>query len=192
MSGGSSINRLSTGCVLVRGGSLSCPNVGRAGSSYANRLVTSCVPVPGSCLPGPGYVGVGISNANRSVTGCPGYVGVGIGYWLYPGTNRPGPGVGWIGNSYLVRFGLAPLRDPSRRVCPGSGVTASAPTAPVTIGISFGTRSGHGSDPRGRQKFTSVSAVPSSTGPSPVPTTLSSPSDCSRLFFWPLLFEILV
>ena len=123
---------------------------------------------PGSDRPGPG---VGISYANRSIMCC---VSV-------PGGDLPGPRVRWVGGSYVHRFGLAPPRGPSRRGCPGSGVSTSAPTAPVTIGISFGTNSGPGSDPRGRQKFTSVSVVPLSTGPFSVPTTLSSPSSSN---FW--------
>ena len=74
---------------------------------------------------------VGILYANRSVTGC---VPV-------PGSVLPGPGVFWVGSSYMHRFGLALPRGPSRRGCPASGVSASAPTAPGTIGISFGTNS---------------------------------------------------
>ena len=144
MPGRSSMHRSSTGCVRVRGGSLPCPEVGRVGSSYVNRSVTGCVPVPSSGLPGPRYVGVGISNANRSVTGCvlapgsdrpgPGVGGIGISYENrlitgcvpVPGSDLPGPGVLWVGSSCVHRFGLAPLRGPSRRDCPGSGVSADS------------------------------------------------------------------
>ena len=145
MSERSSPNRSNIGGFLTRGGSL-----------CMNRLVIGCVPAPGSCLPGPGYVGVGISNANRSVTGftdcvpapsgclsSPRYVGVGISNanrsvtdGVPPsGSGLHDPGVCWIGNPNLARFSLAPLRGPSRRVCPGSLVSASAPTAsgPVPV-----------------------------------------------------------
>ena len=142
-----------------------------------NQSVTGYVPPPGSCLPGPGYVGVGISNANRSVTGFTGCVPA-------PGGSLRGPGVCQIGNSNLGRFGLAPFRGPSRRVCPGLRVYASAPTTLVTTGISFGIWSGPVSDLCGRQSSTSVSAVSLSTRITSVSTILSSPSDCSRLIFW--------
>ena len=78
---------------------------------------------------GAGYVGVGISNANQLVTSCV----------PAPGSDQPGPGVCGVSNSYVGCFGLAPPRDPCRRGCPRSGVSASASTAPVTIGISFCT-----------------------------------------------------
>ena len=119
MSGRSSLNRSSTGCVLVCGG-----------SSYVNRSVTGCVPVPGSCLPGPGYVGVGIFNANRSVTGFTGCVpapGGGLrgllDRQLVPGTFRVGPAQGrvrllsygsrddWHILRHLVRSRVRPTRQ---------------------------------------------------------------------------------
>ena len=175
------MNRSGTGCVRVLGGSLPRPEVGRVGSSYVNRSVTGCVPAPGSGLPGGGYVGVDISNANRLVTGRvpapgsnrpgPGVGGICISYgssyvnWSVtgcvpaPGSILPGPGVCGVSNSDVGRFGLAPPRGWSRRGCLGSRASASAPTAPATNGISFSTPSSAGSDPRGRRKFTSVSAV---------------------------------
>ena len=45
-----------------------------------------------------------------------------------------------IGSSNLGRFGLAPPRESNKLVCPGSHLSASAPTAPVMIGLSSGIR----------------------------------------------------
>ena len=41
-----------------------------------------------------------------------------VNYQLCPGSDRPGPGVRWIGSSYVGRFGLATPRGLSRRGCP--------------------------------------------------------------------------
>ena len=41
-----------------------------------------------------------------------------VNYQLCPGSDRPGPGVRWIGSSYVGRFGLATPRCLSRRGCP--------------------------------------------------------------------------
>ena len=73
-----------------------------------------CEPViyqlcPDSDRPGPGVGRVSILYANRSVTGCV----------PAPGSNLPGPGVRWIGSSYVGHFGLTPPTGPSRRGCPG-------------------------------------------------------------------------
>ena len=65
---------------------------------------------PAAACPVPD-VGVGISNVKRSVTGCVPASGSGL----------SGPGVGLN----LGIFGLATLRGLSRRVCPGSRVSAS-------------------------------------------------------------------
>ena len=99
-------------------------NTAESSQPTSSQSVTGCVPVPGSDLPGPGYVGVGISNVNQSVTSCV----------AAPGNDLPGP------------RGLL-----DRRFYLGSSVSASAPTAPVTFGISFDTRSCPGSDPQGRR-----------------------------------------
>ena len=114
------------GCVPAPGCDLPGAGYVGTGSSYANRSITGCVPAPGGGLPGARYVRVCISNVNRSVTGCV----------PAPGSDQPGPGVGGVGSSYVGHFGLAPPRGPSRRGCPGSGVS---PTAPMMIGISFCT-----------------------------------------------------
>ena len=162
MSGRSSINLsgcvLVTGCVLVRGS-----------SSYANRSVTGCVPVPGICLPGPRH-------ANRSVTGC----------IAEPSTHRPGPGVGR--QLILGPFRFGPAQGPESAClsrirgdflhADGSRDDWHMLLHPVRSRVR----------PTRQAKITSVSAVPSSTGPSPVPTTLSSPSVCSRLILWLLFF----
>ena len=82
---------------------------------------------------------------NRSVTGCVPVLGGGL----------PCPGVGCVGISYLDRFGLAPLRGLNQRCCPGSGVSASVLTVLGFIAVARGTKSGTGSDPRGRRRITS-------------------------------------
>ena len=75
------MNRPGTSCVLVHGGHLPCPEIGRFVSSY--------VPAPGSDLPGAGYVRVGSSYENRSVTGC----GPAPGSGLAPGRRGQRPKV---------------------------------------------------------------------------------------------------
>ena len=79
-------------------------------------------------------------NENRSVTDFPGCVPA-------PGGGLCSPGVRRIGNPSLGRFGLAPPRDPSRRVRPGSRSSASALTAPVIIGLSPGQTHEAGENP---------------------------------------------
>ena len=125
-------------------------------------------------------MGFGISNANWSVTGFTGCVPA-------SGGVLRDRGVCWINNPNLGHFGLAPLRGPR---C--LHMSASAATAPVMTGISFGIRSGPGSDPRGRRNSTPVYVISSSTRTTSVPTRLYSSSDCSPLIFWLLLFKLLV
>ena len=67
------------------------------------------------------------SNERLSVTDFPSCVPA-------PGGGLRGPEVREIDNPYLGRFGLAPPRDLSQRVCPGSRLSTSAPAAPVMIG----------------------------------------------------------
>ena len=79
---------------------------------------------------------------NRSVTGCV----------PAPGSDLSGPRlVGPATHTRAVSVWSRPARGPSRRDCPGSGVSASAPTAAMTISISFCTPSCLRSDPRGSQ-----------------------------------------
>ena len=106
---------------------------------------------------------------------------------VWPCGGLCGPRVCGIGNPSLGRFGLAPHRDPSRLVHPGSRSSDSAPTAPVTIGLSSGTQS----YPRGgRAKIHLSFHGSSSTGTISVSTTPSSPSDCTWLIFWLLFFNL--
>ena len=161
-------NRLVTGCAPPPGSGLPDARYVGVSSSYANRSVTSCVPAPGSGLPGAGYVG----SAFRMRTGrSPAvsrqrqawsrswwdqhFICEPVGHRLCPGTRqRPAWSRSSRGRQLMhgpLRFG--PATGPSRRGCPGSGVSASAPTAPVTIIISFCTPSGPGSDPRARRKY---------------------------------------
>ena len=51
-------------------------------------------------------------------------------------------GVGMVCISNMDCFGLTPLRDQTRRCCPGSGVSASAQTAPGSLGVARCTNSG--------------------------------------------------
>ena len=149
-------NRSIINCVSAFGGGLPCPEVG-VYCVTTNRLAIRRVPIPGNCPPSLGYVGFGILNVNQSFTNFTGSVPVpgcclpGPGYvvlvilnvsWSFPGfTNGDpapgsglrGPGVCCINNSYLGRFGLAPLRGLSRRCCPGSRMTTSRLTAPAGI-----------------------------------------------------------
>ena len=125
-----------------------------------------------------------------------------VGYQLCPSAQervRPGPGVGvlefrmrpgWslpvsrVGSPYVGRFGLAPPRGPIKFV---------RLHADSSLNYEYILQHQLRSWIRPtRQRFTSVSAVPLSTEPSSVFTTLLSPSDCSRLIFQLLVFKLLV
>ena len=98
--------------------------VGKVGCSYMKRSFTGCVPVLGG-QPCPEVCRIGVSYMNQSVTGCVPALSGGL----------PCPGVGRVSISYMDRLGLAPLRGPNGRCCPGSDVSASAPTVPGYIGL---------------------------------------------------------
>ena len=93
---------------------------------------------------------------NRLITGCV----------VIPGRCLPCPG--------FVALGFQNVN----RSFPG--FTDGVP-APEGVGTAFGIRSSYMSASRGKHSSTSVSPVASTTRSTSVPTTSSSPSDCSRL-----------
>ena len=112
---------------------------------------------------------------NRSVIGCVPVLGGGL---LCPGVDRgrhfmhwpfclgtaqgpnrqccPGSGVPASALTAPGSIGLAPFRVQNRQCCPGSDVAASMLTASVSIGVARGTNPGAGLEPRGRRMIVVV------------------------------------
>ena len=138
-----------------------------------NRSVTGCVPALGGGLPCPGlavsvvhprtlYYNVLGSSMNRSVTSCVPALGSGL---SCPGISRVEHGL----------FRLCTAQEPDSMMLSRISVSASALTAPGSIGAALCANSGAASEPRGRRIITSDSTVSSSKA--------SSSSDRSQLIF---------